>query len=87
MLASTVQFSRYGRIRSCPHRGVDSIAADRSVQNRPDEEAIARSLRTQQRTYGHHARPWLVPARTEVLAVLIARVCMMTELISVPPMS
>ena len=51
MLASTVQFSRYGRTQPRDRRGTGM--AGRSTQDWPDEETVARSLRTQQRTYGH----------------------------------
>ncbi len=60
MLASTVQFSRYGRIRSqLPPR--HRLTAGRSVQDRPEKKCF-HSLRTQQRTYGHPIRSRPFPA-------------------------
>jgi hypothetical protein len=55
MLASTVQFSRYGRTQPRDRCGIG--IADRSTQDWPDEETDVRSLRTQQRTYGHSLVP------------------------------
>jgi len=60
MLASTVQFSRYGRTQ--PRDRCSADIAGRSTQDWPDEETVARSLRTQQRTYGHPSCTALVPA-------------------------
>ena len=69
MLASTVQFSRYGRYVSGNYR-VREVSR-RSVPGRSDvfgpdknrgTEGLFRSLRTQQRAYGYSVRGVEVPA-------------------------
>jgi hypothetical protein len=57
MLASTVQFSRYGRIRNRDHRGAGDCRPFGAESARMKGWVDARSLRTQQRTYGHSLVP------------------------------
>jgi hypothetical protein len=90
MLASTVQFSRYGRFR--PRAQRLSASADGSLWGRPAPaqpvpvrcERIARSLRTQQRARPpSHSLQRFHSGRPEVLAELGDD----GQLVDVPPLS
>ena len=57
MLASTVQFSTYGKSPHNPHRQTPATTGRYDEHEALQEETVARSLRTQQRAYDQLPHP------------------------------
>ena len=80
MLASTVQFSKFGRSTSEVH-GLPNNGG--SVAEGPTEDAVTRPFRTQQRVVVGRALHKFVPRLTAVLDLDRA----LSSYVNVPPMS